>query len=73
MELLDMKGCLVVADALNCQKETAKTDYLLSVKENQPNLTHEIAEYVEDVSLRKTMGKAQKKEKSIGRIETRTS
>jgi len=39
---LDVSGCLVVADALNCQKETAKTivkgkgDYLLSVKGNQP-------------------------------------
>ena len=79
MELLDMKGCLVVADALNCQKDTAKAivearaDYLLSVKENQPNLTSEISQYVADDSLRKTMDKARKKEKSRERIETRTA
>ena len=70
IELLNMKDCLAVADALNCQKETAKTiveteaDYLLSVKENQPNLTAEIAQYVADDSLRKTMDKARKKRKT---------
>jgi len=79
MKLLDIKGCLIVADALNCQKETAKevveakADYLLSVKENQPNLMREIAEYVADDSLWKTMDKAQKKEKSRERIEIRTA
>ena len=37
---LEIKGCVVVADALNCQKKTAgaiigrKVDYLLSVKDN---------------------------------------
>ncbi len=42
--LLDIEGCLVVADALNCQKDTAnvivtgKADYLLNVKDNQPTL-----------------------------------
>ncbi|MDO5397239.1 MAG: ISAs1 family transposase [bacterium] len=41
---LNIKGALVTADALNCQKETAKiiiehkADYLLSVKDNHPNL-----------------------------------
>lgn len=79
MKLLDMRGCLVVADALNCQKETAtviinaKADYLLSVKENQSNLMHEIAEYIADISLRKVMDKAQKREKSRDRIEMRTA
>ena len=52
LDLLDIEGCLVVADALNCQKETAqkiienKGDYLLSVKDNQPTLKSEIADYV---------------------------
>jgi predicted transposase YbfD/YdcC len=79
MELLEITGCMVVADALNCQKETAKAiveakaDYLLSVKANQPNLTGEIAQYVGDDSLRKAMNKARKKEKSRDRIETRTA
>ena len=41
---LNIKGHVVVADALNCQKETAeiivnqKADYLLCVKDNHPNL-----------------------------------
>lgn len=41
---LNIKGHIVVADALNCQKETAeiivnqKADYLLCVKDNHPNL-----------------------------------
>ena len=39
--LLTIEGCMAVADALNCQKETAaaviegKGDYLFSVKDNQ--------------------------------------
>lgn len=79
IELLDVKGCMIVADALNCQKETAEVivknggDYLLSVKENQRTLNCEIADYVGDLSLRKTMDKAVKKEKNRDRIETRTA
>jgi len=79
LELLDIEGCLVVADALNCQKETVKKiierkgDYLLSVKDNQPSLKNEIAEYVMDPALRKTMDKAKTQEKNRDRIETRTA
>lgn len=44
ISLLKIEGCIVAADALNCQKETAKAiingkaDYLLSVKDNQQTL-----------------------------------
>lgn len=47
---LDIADCLVAADTLNCQKETAKAvvagkaDYLLSVKANQPALMQEMVE-----------------------------
>ena len=50
---LDIKDALVVADALNCQKETAEAiieaeaDYLLQVKGNQPKLHEEIKELFE--------------------------
>ena len=50
-----------MADALNCQKETAelvvkgKGDYLLDAKGNQPSLEQEIRDYVQDESVRKTM------------------
>lgn len=79
IELLNVKGCIIVADALNCQKETAKViienggDYLLSVKENQKTLNAEIADYVQDDSLRQTMDSERKTEKNRDRIETRTA
>jgi predicted transposase YbfD/YdcC len=79
IELLDVKGCLIVADALNCQKETAKViienggDYLLSVKDNHSEFKAEIADYVNDESLQKTMNKATKTEKNRDRIEKRTA
>src|ERR1700694_5421327 len=44
LELLQLKGCVVTADALHCHREMAKQiavrggDYVLAVKENQPAL-----------------------------------
>jgi predicted transposase YbfD/YdcC len=79
LNLLDIEGCIVVADALNCQKDTAKTivdkkaDYLLSVKGNHPTLEKGIEDYVQDDSLRKTMDKCETIEKNGGRIEKRTA
>ena len=78
LELLQVKGCMIVADALHCQKETAraivgeKADYLLSVKDNQETLKENIADYVQEESLRKTMDCAVTVEKNGGRIEKRT-
>jgi predicted transposase YbfD/YdcC len=75
--LLKIEGCIVVADALNCQKETAKAiidgkaDYLLSVKDNQETLKQEIEDYVQDKDLRKTMDTFKTQEKNNGRIELR--
>lgn len=76
---LNIKGHMVVADALNCQKETAeiiveqKADYLLCVKDNHANLKKDIADYVQDEALRKTMQSASKVGKGHGRIEKRTA
>ena len=48
---LDIKGCLVTADALNCQKKPAiieaNGDYLLFVKSNQLKLMEAIKERVD--------------------------
>jgi len=50
LTLLDVSGCIVTADALHCQKETARTiierggDYVLRVKDNQGNLSETLAE-----------------------------
>ncbi len=48
LEELDIRGCLVIADALNCQKKTAtavtagKGNYLLCAKDNQETLKKDI-------------------------------
>jgi len=77
--LLTIEGCMVVADALNCQKETAaaviegKGDYLLSVKDNQRTLKEDIEGYVQDKHLRETMGTHTTVGKTSGRVERRTA
>ena len=76
---LDIQNCMVVADALNCQRETAEViiqghgDYLLDAKGNQATLEREIRDYVQDESLRKTMDSQSVTEKSRDRVETRTA
>lgn len=48
LEMLDLKGAFVTIDAMGCQKEIAAKiverggHYVLTVKENQPNLLHDI-------------------------------
>jgi predicted transposase YbfD/YdcC len=79
IELLNLEGCMVVADALNCQKDTAKAiikakaDYLLNVKDNHSELKQDIEDYVQDSDLRETMDKSSTIEKSRERIERRTA
>ena len=79
IKLLHLEGCMVVADALNCQKDTAKAiidakaDYLLCVKDNHPSLRQDIEDYVQDSDLRKTMDVCETLEKNRGRIERRTA
>jgi len=85
IRLLDVKGAIIVMDALNCQAETAsqilskEADYVLSVKKNQQNLYDDIAEMLEfkqsDECERKTspLDSATKTEKGHGRIDTRTA
>lgn len=76
---LEIKGRMVVADALNCQKKTAsavmagKADYLLRTKDNQETLKQNIEDYVRDAALQKNMDRKSKTEKSRNRIEKRTT
>jgi predicted transposase YbfD/YdcC len=79
LDMLDISGCTVTTDALNCQKKTVEkivnghADYVLTVKENQGNLygaVEELFEYAEetafeDCDYHKTV------EKGHGRIEIR--
>jgi predicted transposase YbfD/YdcC len=77
LEQLKIEGCMIVADALNCQKKTAKTivtgkaDYLLSVKDNQKTLKEDIEAYIQDDTLRKPMNVCEPLEQASGRIERR--
>ena len=77
--LLNIEGCMIVADALHCQKETAEAvvgsgaDYLLSVKDNQLTLKQDVEDYVMDEYLRETMDTAVTLEKNSGRVERRTA
>ena len=79
IKTLEISGCIVVADAMNCQIETAKSiveakaDYLLCAKSNQPTLKADIEEYVQDDKLRAKMNSVTKREKGHGRIETRSA
>ena len=54
LDLLDVSGCIVTADAMSCQREIArkitdgKGDYVLSLKENQPMLYEYADTYFKD-------------------------
>ena len=57
LELLEIKGCIVTTDAMNCQKKTAQkviekeADYVLEVKDNQSGLEaaiQELFDYAEE-------------------------
>lgn len=52
MGKLDCRGCVVTADAMNTQKDTARAivkkahgDYCLALKENHKTACHEVKEY----------------------------
>ncbi len=55
---LELAGCIVTADALHCQKETAReiieadADYVLALKGNQGTAHEEIKAYLDDAVAR---------------------
>ena len=79
LDLLNVEDSIVVADALHCQRETAKkivqrkADYLLSVKKNQRNLFKELQEFFERRENLAFIEKCVQREKNGGRIEKRTA
>ena len=76
MDMLDLKGCVVTADALNCQKTVAqkamekKADYVLAVKDNHPLMHDEITKHMDYLAAQSPAG-FESVEKGHGRIETR--
>ena len=82
LELLDISGCIVTADAMSCQREIAKKimegkgDYVLSLKENQPTLYEYAQTYFTDAlehpQWYPEMTMCETLDKGHGRIERRT-
>lgn len=76
LDMLDLKGSIVTADAMSCQKKIAErivekeADYVIGLKENQPTLLEDARLYFEHFSGE--CARFQTKEKGHGRIETRT-
>ena len=75
VEMLDINGAVVVADALHCNKRSAEKiikengDYLFVVKDNNPNLKENIEYYFQNEKA----DSFSKKELNGGRIEKRTA
>jgi len=82
LDVLNLKGAVVTADAMHCQKATAakiierEADYVLQVKENQPTLHAALAEeferYTENDYRDKQVRRSTKTERNRTRQETRT-
>lgn len=82
LELLDISGCIVTADAMSCQREITKKiteregDYVLSLKENQPTLYEYAQTYFKDAlahpQMYPEMSSCETLDKGHGRIERRT-
>ena len=74
LEILSIKGCVVTADALNCQKAIAEkiiekeADYILAVKGNHPILE---AQIVQSFELETLATERTTYDKDHGRIENR--
>jgi predicted transposase YbfD/YdcC len=76
--MLSLKGTIVTADALNCQRAIAQQiirqggDYALALKGNQGTLHDDVRLFLDDPSCQASMTKPLV-EADHGRIETRTA
>ena len=80
LRLLDLSGCIVTVDAMNCQKETAEqiisqdADYIMAVKDNQPTLARDVEELfatAAEASAPSLIDQVRSVGKGHGRIEER--
>lgn len=75
LDMLDIKGSIITADAMSCQKKIAQKvrekggEYILALKENQPSLLEDAALYFADFS--DELPVLCTSEKDHGRIERR--
>lgn len=76
IEILQLKGCVVTADALHCHREMAKAivgrggDYVLAVKNNQPGLLRDAKAAI---AAANKANQATTADADHGRKETRTA
>jgi predicted transposase YbfD/YdcC len=76
--MLRLEGCIVTADALNCQREIAgqvidqKGDYVLALKGNQATLHDDVRTFLDDPQTKLSVSDSMV-DADHGRIETRTS
>jgi len=74
LEVLDVEGAIITADAMSCQTDIAekitekKADYVLGLKGNQTSLHDDVELYFENIPVNT---RTVTKEKGHGRIETR--
>ena len=80
LTLLDIKGAVITADAMSCQKDIVQlicdkeADYIIAIKDNHKNLKEAI-EYefkTQPIAIGSKVFRNETLEKSHGRIETRT-
>lgn len=77
LELLSLKGMIITADALNCQRQIAAQvieqggDYALALKGNQPALLDDVRRFLDDAET--PLRSASETDAGHGRIETRTA
>jgi predicted transposase YbfD/YdcC len=81
LRALELTGCVVTVDALNCQKNIAKeiseadADYVLALKGNHGTLHEEVKLFLDDAHQRRFAGVAHSfvktTDKEHGRLETR--
>ncbi len=73
LDIMEIKNCVVTADAMNCQRAIAHkirekgADYVRSVKENQPSMVESIRD--DFAAFARDCFKKQTAEKDHGRIE----
>jgi predicted transposase YbfD/YdcC len=82
LQVLKISGCIVILDALGCQKEIAgaiiaqEADYVLALKENHGRLYNDVVKLFADLEASEfkayPFSQAQTVNKNHGRLETRT-
>lgn len=81
LDVLDIAGCIITADAMSCQKEIAQKviekhgEYVFGLKDNQPNLRRDTQDYYQaaskDPEVYSEIQWHKTTDKGHGRIETR--